>query len=152
VWGGSRGFCEAGLYVCCGRGGGRSVWLGWFGKKKIGKSFRGGVERLKSGRLGIGPRFRSSSSFPGNVQSGADGEMGEGGQKTVPAWIPERSFDGTLANSGLTEIQPRSTFHLISSTGRTEIVTVSSLLWAWGMRVDDEDEDDDDGEGKDGKV
>lgn len=77
-----------------------------------------------------------------------------GGRKTVNAWIPERSFDGTLANSGLTKTQPRSTFYLISSTGRTEIVTVSSLLWAWGMRVDDDDDDDDDydGEGKDGKA
>lgn len=28
----------------------------------------------------------------------------------------------------------------------------SSLLWAWGMRVDDDDDDGDDGEGKDGKV
>jgi len=34
-----------------------------------------GVERWKSGRLGIGPRFRSSSSFSGNVKSGADEEM-----------------------------------------------------------------------------
>lgn len=112
----------------------------------------GGVERLKSGRLGIGLRFRSS---PVTCNLGPmERRGGGGGQKTVPAWIPERSFDGALANSGLTEIQPRSTFYFISSTGRTGIMTVSSLLWAWGMRVDDEDddEDDDDGEGKDGKV
>ncbi len=31
-------------------------------------------------------------------------------------------------------------------------MTVSSLLWAWGMRVDDDDDEDDDGEGKDGKA
>lgn len=49
-----------------------------------------------------------------------------------------------------TKTQPRSTFYLISSTGRTGIMTVSSLLWAWGMRVDDDDDDDE--EGKDGKA
>lgn len=48
--------------------GGRSVWLGWLGLLVSGvfflKRFRGGgdgkgggVERLKSGRLGIGLRF-----------------------------------------------------------------------------------------------
>lgn len=58
----------------------RRFFLGAVGVVRLVWNIFFGVERWKSGRLRIGLRFRSPSSFSGNVQSGADGEMWGGGE------------------------------------------------------------------------
>lgn len=68
-------------------------------------------------------------------------------EEPVPAWIPGCSFDGTVANSR-SDHTKHSNFYLflIYRPGL-------SLLWIWGMRVEEKERmgwDGDGGEGKDG--